>query len=487
MLLFAIRETVQESLGFSPAELVFGHTVRGPLKLLREQLLLEKELPVTVCDYVSQMRQRLHQVGEIAKSNLALKQVLMKERFDRNCVTRSFQPGDLVLVLLPLPGSAPQARFSGPYVVEKILSETNYLIRTPEHTPTQTHVLFHDIKIVNSSPIKQHPYRVNPQKREEMRKEVGYLLTHGLAVPSLSAWSSPCLLVPKPDGSFRFCTDYRKVNSVTKPDSFPLPRMEDCVDRVGASSFVTKLDLLEGYWQVPLTQRASDISAFVTPDNFLQYTVMAFGMRNAPAAFQRLMQTILSGVANCEAYLDDVVVYSSSWSDHMNSLHEVFARLAKATLTVNLKKCEFRKAMVTYLELLSMSKAFVWSPGCDNAFNAAKDLLCSSSAPDFLRPFKLEVNASALGAGAVLLQETETGIDHPVCFFSKKFSKTQQRYSTIEKEALALLLALQHFEVYVGGSSLPITVYTDHNPLVFLLHMANSNQRLMRWSLVVQS
>ncbi|KAL1250722.1 hypothetical protein QQF64_018518 [Cirrhinus molitorella] len=91
-------------------------------------------------------------------------------------------------------------------------------------------------------------------------------------------------------------------------------------------------------------------------------------------------------------------------------------------------------------ELLSMSKAFVWSPGCDNAFNAAKDLLCSSSAPDFLRPFKLVVNASALGAGAVLLQETETGIDHPVCFFSKKFSKTQQRYSTIEKEALALLL-----------------------------------------------
>ncbi|KAL1282362.1 hypothetical protein QQF64_001165 [Cirrhinus molitorella] len=89
-------------------------------------------------------------------------------------------------------------------------------------SPTQTHVLFHDIEIVNSSPIKQHPYRVNPQKREEMRKEVDYLLAHGLAVPSLSPWSSPCLLVPKPDGSFRFCTDYRKVNSVTKPDSFPL-------------------------------------------------------------------------------------------------------------------------------------------------------------------------------------------------------------------------------------------------------------------------
>ncbi|GAA6107053.1 uncharacterized protein LOC113047065 isoform X1 [Tachysurus ichikawai] len=99
-----------------------------------------------------------------------------------------------------------------------------------------------------------------------MKAEVEYMLKYGFAVPSQSPWSSPCLLVPKPDSTYRFCTDFRKVNKVTKADSFPLPRMEDCVDRVGNAKYVTKLYLLKGYWQVPLTQRASEISAFVTPD-----------------------------------------------------------------------------------------------------------------------------------------------------------------------------------------------------------------------------
>ncbi len=118
---------------------------------------------------------------------------------------------------------------------------------------------------------------------------------------------------------------------------------------MGSSQFVTKLDLLKGYWQVPLTARASEISAFVTPDNFLQYKVMAFGMRNAPATFQRLMREVLSGVTDCEAYLDDIVIYSSTWRDHVEKLNCVFDRLAAANLTLNLAKCDFAKAVVTYL------------------------------------------------------------------------------------------------------------------------------------------
>ena len=136
-----------------------------------------------------------------------------------------------------------------------------------------------------------------------MQKDA-YLLENGFAVPSSSPWSAPSLLVPKSDQTPRFCNNYHKVNAITKPDSFPLPRMDDCVDRVGFAKYVTKLGLLKGYWQVPLSLRASEISAFVTPDYFLQYTVMPFGLRNAPATFQRLMNTVLSGVKNCEAYLD---------------------------------------------------------------------------------------------------------------------------------------------------------------------------------------
>ncbi len=101
---------------------------------------------------------------------------------------------------------------------------------------------------------------------------------------------------------------------MTVPDSYPLPRMEDCIDNIGSACFVTKLDMLKGYWQVPLTSQASEISAFLTPDNFLQYTAMAFGLRNASANFQRLVNIVLHDVSNCNAYLDDLVLYSLSWT-----------------------------------------------------------------------------------------------------------------------------------------------------------------------------
>ncbi len=128
-------------------------------------------------------------------------------------------------------------------------------------------------------------------------------------------------------------------------DSFPLPRIEDCVDKVSSARYVTKLDLLKGYWQVPLTKQASEISAFVTPDSFLQYTVLAFGMRNAPATFQRMMLQVLSGVTNCEVYIDDIVIHSDDWVQHLGTLREVCRGLE----TLNLAKCEFAKGTITYL------------------------------------------------------------------------------------------------------------------------------------------
>ncbi len=453
LLLFAVRNTVQESLGFSPAELVFGHSLRGPLKVLQEQLLSVSQSdtpPKNVLDHVSSFRERLHSVWQLAQHSLANSQTRMKGRYDKKSVQRSFKVGDQVLVLLPLPGSVLQAKFTGPYVIEEKLSDTDYVVRTPERrrktrichinmlklyvsppdskdsasssvlapaavtsvnvvaseyspcednlhlgnaclsgarlqnskalvtlhsklshlssssqselvqlidkysslfsdVPTVTNVLVHDIDVGDHPPVKQNAYRVNPVKREIMEKETQYLVENGLAVPSCSPWCSPCLLVPKPDGTSRFCTDYRKVNKLTKSDSYPLPRMEDCIDRIGNAKFVTKLDLLKGYWQVPLTERASEISAFATPDAFLQYKVLAFGLKNAPATFQRLMNQVLAKVKNCEDYLDDVVCYSDTWSSHLLTLEEVFSRFQAVNLTLNLAKCEFCHATVKYL------------------------------------------------------------------------------------------------------------------------------------------
>lgn len=216
-------------------------------------------------------------------------------------------------------------------------------------TPTCTNLIEHDLDVGDAKPIYQRFYRVSPEKRKVLESEVDYMLENGLAVPSTSSWSSPCLLVGKPDGIFRPCTDFRKINAVTKPDSFPFPRMEDCIDQVGSATFVSKFDLLKGYWQVPLSDRAKEICSFVTPSGLYSYTVMPFGLCNAPATFQRLMNKVVRGLEGCAVYLDDVVVFSDTWEEHLQLVRALFDRLRWAQLTVNLAKCEFAQATVTYL------------------------------------------------------------------------------------------------------------------------------------------
>ncbi|XP_068215825.1 piggyBac transposable element-derived protein 4-like [Palaemon carinicauda] len=143
--------------------------------------------------------------------------------------------------------------------------------------------------------------------------------------------------------------DYRKVNANTKNDSFPLPRIEDCLDRIGPAKFITKLDLLKGYWQVPLSDRAREISAFVTPFGLYECKVMPFGMKNAACTFQRLMNRVICGLEGTEIYVDDLVIHSNDWRTHLVRLKKVFEALRAAGLVVNLSKCEFGKAKVCYL------------------------------------------------------------------------------------------------------------------------------------------
>ena len=296
---------------------------------------------------------------------------------------------------------------------------------------------------------------------------------------------------------------------------------------------------------MPLTERAREVSAFVTPDGFYQYKVMPFGMKNAPATFQRMIHSLLRHLEGCEAYIDDVIIYSNTWDDHLRIMRKFFNILAKANLTVNLAKSDFCHATVEYLghkvgqgfvtsitakveaisqfpiptnkkelmrflgmagfyrkfcpnfssvvgpltNLLQKKVNFSWTKDCDESFKKIKCVLMNTpvlSAPNFDKQFKLTVDASDIGIGAALFQESDDGVDRVVCYFSKKLTKSQKNYSTIEKECLALLLALQHFDVYLNITLHPILVYTDHNPLTFLCKMSNKNQRLTRWSLLLQ-
>ena len=621
----------------------------GPLLLLKEKWLDEDPEKISVLKYVATFKDRLFRAGQIAKRNLQEAQSKMKVWYDRKAKSRCFEPGDRVLVLFPVVGNPLQAKYSGPYKVVRKISDTNYLVKTPDRrketqvchinmlkayhekpkpelvtlnnrlglespthskdcvgqvaekeedtesevrlgndqqpiklqnsqilndldtklshlpsvqrkelaevitqyrevfpdVPSKTNLLEHDVDVGDSAPIKQHPYRVSPMKKELLDKEVQYMLKNDIIEESQSNWSSPCILVPKHDGGFRFCTDFRKINDKTKSDSFPIPRIADCIDQIGNAKFVSTFDMLKGYWQVPLTQRAREISAFVTPSGLYQYKVMPFGMKNAPATFQRMVNKLVRDIDGCEGYIDDVVIFSDNWSDHIRQIERFFQIMREAKLTINLMKSEFGKATVRYLghivgqgqvrpldekiqtivkypiptsrkelarflgmagyyrnfclnfseiaapltNLLSKKVKFVWTDDCQLAFDKVKLLLQKSpvlKSPDYEKPFKLIIDSSDVGTGSVLVQEASDGLDHPVSYFSKKFLKYQKNYSVVEKETLGLVLALEHFDVYLGSTPFKIKVYTDHNPLTFLKTMKNKNQRLVRWSLALQ-
>ena len=425
----------------------------GPLLLLKEKWLDEDPEKISVLKYVATFKDRLFRAGQMAKRNLQESQSKMKVWYDRKAKSRCFEPGDRVLVLFPVVGNPLQAKYSGPYKVVKKISDTNYLVKTPDRrketqvchinmlkayhekpkpelvtlnnrlglespthskdcvgqvaekeedtesevrlgndqqpiklqnsqilndlgtklshlplvqrkelaevitqyrevfpdVPSKTNLIEHDVDVGDSAPIKQHPYRVSPMKKELLDKEVQYMLKNDIIEESQSNWSSPCILVPKHDGGFRFCTDFRKVNDKTKSDSFPIPRIADCIDQIGNAKFVSTFDMLKGYWQVPLTQRAREISAFVTPSGLYQYKVMPFGMKNAPATFQRMVNKLVRDIDGCEGYIDDVVIFSDNWSDHIRQIERFFQIMREAKLTINLMKSEFGKATVKCL------------------------------------------------------------------------------------------------------------------------------------------
>ena len=173
------------------------------------------------------------------------------------------------------------------------------------------------------------------------------MLEYGIIKPSQNEWASPCVLVDKPDGTTRFCTDYRWVNAITKVDYHPIPRMEDCIERIGKAQYIIKCDLLKGYWAVPLTERAKRISAFGTPEGAYQYRVIPSGMRNSQATFVRLMNKCQGGISGVDAYIDDVI-YIDTWEEHIKNIERLFQRLKSAKLVIGKAEVKYLGHIVEY-------------------------------------------------------------------------------------------------------------------------------------------
>ena len=373
--------------------------------------------------------------------------------------------------------------------------------------PGKTNLTEHRIITRDAFPVRLQPYRLPYAYREMVQEEIEQVLDHGIIEPSVSEWSAPMVIVKKKDGSIRLCVDYRQLNAVSEGDAYPMPRIDDLIDRLGKANYISTLDLTRGYWQVPVAKESQPKTAFATPFGFYQFTVMPFGLQGAPATFQRLMDSVLQGLENfSSAYLDDLIIFSESWEKHLEHISSILERLKSAGLTVKPKKCHFgashclylghivgggtvrpekskievvanletlktRNQVRMFLGLTGYYRRFIpnyssvaaphtdltrksapaqvkWNSSCEHAFQKLKELLCSSPVlcnPDFSKPFYLQSDASYRGMGAVLSQCDENGHDHPVAYFSRKFLPREERYSTVEKECLAIKLAVQAF------------------------------------------
>ncbi|XP_071542904.1 uncharacterized protein [Panulirus ornatus] len=524
-LLFAVRESPHESLGCSPFELVFGRQVRGPLKVVKDELISHKVPLKSFITYLQQLKDNLDKIRKFARDNMKISQHTMKSVFD---VKAKDPARDQIGLPCNVMGSQVDntldtsdttnnwkghsnsdilqdlSKFLAHLQPEQVrevssvlLSHSSVISDTPGHCT----IMSHDVVLIpGTNPISQPPYRIPHQKRGQMKKEVDYLLDNNLAVPSCSPWASPCLLVPKEDGQLRLCTDYRRLNSVTQSDAYPLPRIDDLIDMVGQSKYISKIDLNKGFYQIPLTENAQTVSAFITPFELYEYRVMPFGKRNSPGTFQRTMNFLFQDLDKVEVYFDDITVYSDTWYNHMHRLSAVLRKLQDAHLTIKPAKSTFCSAQVTYLghevgkgnvrpksanvstilsyptpdtkkslmrflgmagfyrrycpnfssvvapltRLTSGKVTFKWTEECQEAFNHLKTYLSHAPvlmAPNFAQPFVLQTDASDVAVGAVLLRETN-GVMHPIAYHSAKSNKQQILQSTLA-EMVALLATVQ--------------------------------------------
>lgn len=631
-LLFAYREVPQESLGFSPFELLYGHSVRGPMKILKE--LWTKEIPdedvKSTYQYVIDLREKLEETCKIAHEQLEKAQKKQRHYYNRKTKVRQMKVGDKVLILLPTKSNKLLMQWKGPYDIVEKLGDMDYKVNvdgklktlhanllkkyverddecrgvltacavsvidcddedTDENQesivlppafqtetyndikiseqitqvqletvktlcesfsdvltdlPGATNLVEHKIDVTTTEPVRVKQYPLPFHTEKTIKEEVEKMLQLKVIEPSSSPYCAPVVIARKKDGTNRFCVDFRKLNSITVFDSEPMPNPESIFAKMSGKKYVSKIDLSKGYWQVPMERQSKQLTAFTTPVGLFQFTTMPFGLVNAPATFSRLMRKLLQDMDDVDNFIDDIMVFTDTWEQHLDVLRELFARLRRAWLTARPSKCfiaypeldclghvigqqrlqpevekieslknspipQTKKQVRSFLGLAGFYRKFIpnfsaiaiplsdltkkgqpnkvkWSNSAQLAFDTLKQLLCARpilKLPDFTEKFILRTDASEDGIGAVLLQ-TENEEKLPVAYASRKLKNSEKSYAVIEKECLAVVWGIQKFHQYLYGQE--FILETDHQPLTYLNKSKTENSRLMRWALQLQ-
>ena len=410
----------------------------------------------------------------------------------------------------------------------------------------KTNLHTHTIYTGQAKPVSTPPYRQTPHMRAELDRQLEEMKRHGIIEESTSPWHSPVVMVKKPNNEWRFCVDYRKLNAVTEIMSFPIPHMSDVFDTLAESKaeVFSTLDLRSGFWQVPLDKSTKSKSAFITHSGVYEFNRLAFGMVNASMTFQSLMTKVLKNLNFKIAlvYIDDVLVFSKDFDQHLHHLELVFTNLRKANLKLHPAKCKFATKQVKYLghivskdgmkvnpeniakildakspcnqkqvksvlgmtgyyrkfiknyakiaaplhDLLKKDKKFSWSEEAEIAFKELKHKLVTAPIlryPQFDKEFVLSTDSSDFSIGYVLSQ-VHDGKELPICYGGRALRNNELKWHITDKEGLALVEGIQHFRHYLANTK--FTVFTDNVSVKYLQNIKDCQGRLGRWSLLLQ-
>ena len=443
-LLFSYREVAQASLGFSPFELVYGRSVRGPMSVLRDIWADEviNEQTKTTYQYVLELRERLESTCKLAHDELRKAQGNQHKWFNKKAKAKHLKEGDQVLLLLPTKLNKLEMQWQGPFDIIKKVRENDYVINLDgqhnmfhanmlrkylvrktidngmvilcgcrhleiatggmaendslEETdareersddikycplratqtwkdvkistylnedqqrevrqlleeysdvltdiPGKTNLAECNIELTDDIPFRVKAYPVPYALKKEMDKEVSEMMKADIIESSVSEYASSPVVVRKPDGSVRYCIDFRKLNAKTVFDAEPVPNQEVILNRMGGDNFISRLDLTKGFWQVPIKEEDRTYTAFSTDQGLMQFKYMPFGLVNALAIFCRMDRKLLYDVNYVDAYVDDIVPHTATWDDHMHTLRQVLQKLRQHGLTAKPSKCEIGHA-----------------------------------------------------------------------------------------------------------------------------------------------
>ncbi|XP_055621960.1 uncharacterized protein LOC129765578 [Toxorhynchites rutilus septentrionalis] len=413
----------------------------------------------------------------------------------------------------------------------------------------RTNLIQHEIILKeDAKPRNQPVYKCSPYIQKEIDEEIERFKQLDAIEECYSEWTNPLVAVRKSNGKIRVCLDSRRINAMTVKDAYPMQNMQDIFHRLENAKFFSVIDLKDAYFQIPLKEECRNFTAFRTSKGLFRFKVCPFGLTNAPFTMCRLMNKVIGFdlQPNVFVYLDDVVVATKTLNEHFKLLRIIAGRLKAARLTISLEKSKFCQRKVMYLgyllsehgvaidesriqpildyarpktvkdvrrlmglagfyqkfisnyseittpitNLLKKDKKKIsWTEEAETAFNKLKSALISAPIlgnPDFSKPFTIESDASDNAIGAALVQELE-GQTRIISYFSKKLSNTQRKYAAVEKECLAVLMAIDHFRHYVEGTKFRIV--TDARSLLWLFKIGaeSGNSKLLRWALRIQS